>query len=165
MTENKSSKLPERDSNPGPPDCESYALTTWPLCILCNEACVAGIERAGQSHFSPPPPFPFFVPTAQAKIMRKFLFRDPVWLSSSSLLVICQLTLKSQYQHTNSPNWSPYISFKNQLREFNNRSRYFLFGDHLLILITVSLDNYWILLGENWCWSLSGHKGLTSCLT
>ena len=67
---------------------------------------------------------------------------------------------KSQYQHTNSPNWSPYISFKNQLREFNNRSRYFLFGDHLLILITVSLDNYWILLGENWCWSLSGLKGL-----
>ena len=93
MTENKSSKLPERDSNPVPPDCESYALTTWPLCLLSNEACVAGIERAGQSHFSPPPPSPFFVPTTPAKIMRKFLFRDPVWLSSSSLLVICQLTL------------------------------------------------------------------------
>ena len=56
---------------------------------------------------------------------------------------------KSQYQHTNSPNWSPYISL---LREFNNRSRYFLFSDHLLILITVALDNYWILLGEKWCW-------------
>ena len=26
-TENKSSKWPERDSNPGPPDCESDALT------------------------------------------------------------------------------------------------------------------------------------------
>ena len=29
-----------------------------------------------------------------------------------------------------------------------------------LILITISLDNIWILLGENWCWSLLGLKGL-----
>ena len=28
-----------------------------------------------------------------------------------------------------------------------------------LILITISLDNVWILLGENWCWSLLGLKG------
>ena len=33
-TENKSSKWPERDSNPGPPDCESNALTTRPRCLL-----------------------------------------------------------------------------------------------------------------------------------
>ena len=32
-TEHKSSKWPERDSNPGPPDCESDALTTWPRCL------------------------------------------------------------------------------------------------------------------------------------
>ena len=32
-TEHKSSKWPERDSNPGPPDCESDALTTRPLCL------------------------------------------------------------------------------------------------------------------------------------
>ena len=32
-TEHKSSKWPERDSNPGPPDCESDALTTRPRCI------------------------------------------------------------------------------------------------------------------------------------
>ena len=30
----------------------------------------------------------------------------------------------------------------------------------LLILITISLDNLWISLGENWCWSLLGLKGL-----
>ena len=30
----------------------------------------------------------------------------------------------------------------------------------LLILITLFLDNVWILLGENWCWSLLGPKGL-----
>ena len=46
------------------------------------------------------------------------------------------------------------------MREFNKRSRHFLFGDHLLILITVSLDNLWISLGENCCWSLLGLKGL-----
>ena len=33
-TENKSSKWPERDSNPGPPDCESDALTTRPRRLL-----------------------------------------------------------------------------------------------------------------------------------
>ena len=33
-TEHKFSKWPERDSNPGPPDCESDALTTRPRCLL-----------------------------------------------------------------------------------------------------------------------------------
>jgi len=32
-TENKSSKWPERDSNPGPPDFESDALTTRLRCL------------------------------------------------------------------------------------------------------------------------------------
>ena len=31
---------------------------------------------------------------------------------------------KTQYQHTNSPNWSPYISLKNELREFDKRSKH-----------------------------------------
>ena len=33
-TENKSGKWPEGDSNPGPHDCESDALTTRPHCLL-----------------------------------------------------------------------------------------------------------------------------------
>ena len=33
MTEHKASKWPERDSNPGPPDCESDALTTRTRCL------------------------------------------------------------------------------------------------------------------------------------
>ena len=33
-TENKSSKSPERDWSPGPPDCENDALTTRPRCLL-----------------------------------------------------------------------------------------------------------------------------------
>ena len=36
-TENKSSKWPERDSNPGPRDCESDALTTRPRRGLNEE--------------------------------------------------------------------------------------------------------------------------------
>ena len=35
-----------------------------------------------------------------------------------------------QYLHTNSPNWSSYISIKNKLREFDKRSKHFLLGDH-----------------------------------
>ena len=35
----------------------------------------------------------------------------------------------------------------------------------LLILITLSLDSVWILLGENCCWSLLGLKGLRRLLT
>ena len=31
----------------------------------------------------------------------------------------------------------------------------------LLILITLSLDSVWILLGDNCCWSLLGLAGLT----
>ena len=34
----------------------------------------------------------------------------------------------------------------------------------LLILITLSLDSVWILLGENCCWSLLGMKGLRPLL-
>ena len=33
-TENKSSESPERDWSPGPPDCESVALTTRSRCLL-----------------------------------------------------------------------------------------------------------------------------------
>ena len=36
-TENKSYKWPERDSNPGPRDCESDALTTRPQRGLNEE--------------------------------------------------------------------------------------------------------------------------------
>ena len=39
-TEEKSSKLPEGDSNPGPPDCESYALTTRPLRLFLHPVFV-----------------------------------------------------------------------------------------------------------------------------
>ena len=59
------------------------------------------------------------------------------------------LTLKPQYLHTNSPNWSLYISLKNELREFVKRSRHFYLGDHFINSHNLSVDNVWILLGEN----------------
>ena len=42
------------------------------------------------------------------------------------------LPFKSQYPHTNSPNCSLYISLKNELREFDKRSKHFLLGDHFI---------------------------------
>ena len=44
----------------------------------------------------------------------------------------------------------------------DNRSKHFLFSDHFINSHkTISLGNIWILLGENWCWSPLGLKGLT----
>ena len=60
----------------------------------------------------------------------------------------------------NSPNWSLYISFKNELREFVKRSWHFYLGNHFINSHNLSIDNVWILLGENWSWSLLGLKGL-----
>ena len=42
------------------------------------------------------------------------------------------LTLKPQYLNSNSPDWSPYISLKNQLREFVYWSKLFPSGDHFI---------------------------------
>ena len=39
-TENKSYKWPERDSNPGPRDCESDALTTRSRCLLNQDKTI-----------------------------------------------------------------------------------------------------------------------------
>ena len=42
---------------------------------------------------------------------------------------------KTQYENINSPNWSPYVFLQYWLREFVKRSKQFLFGDPLSILI------------------------------
>ena len=72
---------------------------------------------------------------------------------------------KPQYPHTNSPNWSPYISLNNELREFDTRSRHFLLGDHFINFPNLTLGSVWILLGENWSWSLLGIKELIMIMT
>ena len=48
------------------------------------------------------------------------------------LHLFCLHPFKSQYPRTNSPNWSLYISLKNELREFDKRSKHFLLGDHFI---------------------------------
>ena len=45
-TDKKSSKWPQRDSKPGPPDCESDALTTRPRCLLLKLVCQFRVNRA-----------------------------------------------------------------------------------------------------------------------
>ena len=57
------------------------------------------------------------------------------------------------------------IHFLKELVErFDDRSGHFLSGDHFINSHNVSLDNVWILLGENWSWSLLGLKGLIRTL-
>ena len=41
-------------------------------------------------------------------------------------------SFKRQYPHINYPNWSPYISIKNKLREFDKRSKHFPSGDYFI---------------------------------
>ena len=66
------------------------------------------------------------------------------WTSVDSIW----LPFKPQCPHINSPYWSSYISLKNKLREFNNRSKHFLCSDHFINSHNPSLGNIWILLGE-----------------
>ena len=49
-TEHKSSKWPERDSNPGPPDCESDALTTRPRCLPTTASLQLRRRRKRKRH-------------------------------------------------------------------------------------------------------------------
>ena len=74
--------------------------------------------------------------------------------------ILCdQVWFWPQYLQTNSLNWSPYISLKKLVGRIWSRSKIDLFVINLLILLDFALDNLWILLGENWCWSLLGLKG------
>ena len=48
------------------------------------------------------------------------------------LLVTWTFNPSSPNIHTNSPNWSLYISLKNELREFDKKSKHFPLGDHFI---------------------------------
>ena len=69
------------------------------------------------------------------------------------------------YLFTSSPNWSAYISWKNELREFDKRSGFFSLGDHFINSHNLSVDSVWMLLGENLSWSLLALKGLMEITT
>ena len=55
--------------------------------------------------------------------------------SLNTVKVRADQPFKPQYQHTNSPVWSPYwryISLRNWLREFDKRSKHFPFGNYYI---------------------------------
>ena len=64
-----------------------------------------------------------------------------------------------QILQTNLHTFPLRISWANLIKD---HLKHFLFGDHLLILITFSLDNVSILLGGSWCLWLLGLKGFTN---
>ena len=67
---------------------------------------------------------------------------------------------KTQYQQTSSPHWSLYISLKLSCENLLKDQRIFPMVSISWILKTICFDYVWILLGENWCWSLLGLKRL-----
>ena len=67
-----------------------------------------------------------------------------------------------KYPHTNSPYWYSYISLEISWESLIKDHSSFFLVIIWLILVTICLDNVWILLGENYCWSLLGVKGLNS---
>ena len=68
--------------------------------------------------------------------------------------VIGPSTFKPQYTHTNSPHSYSYISLEISRESLIKDESIFSLVNIWLILITLSADNVWILLGEIWCWSL-----------
>ena len=68
--------------------------------------------------------------------------------------------VRNQNPHRNSPDCSPYISFKNSWENLVWDQSILPLVINLVILITFTLVDLLMLLGENWCWSLLGPKGL-----
>ena len=58
--------------------------------------------------------------------------------------------------------WSLYISLKNELREFDKRSKHFLWGDHFINSHNLISWNCMDIVRGNWCWSQLGLKGLNT---
>ena len=67
---------------------------------------------------------------------------------------------KPRYQQINSPDWSPYISLKISWENLLKDQSIFPMASISWILTNISFDYVLILLGESWCWSVLGLKGL-----
>ena len=74
--------------------------------------------------------------------------------------VLSKLTFKPHYPHINSPDWYSYISLEISWEILIKDQSIFFLVIIWLILVTISLSNICISLGENWWWSLLGLKGL-----
>ena len=74
----------------------------------------------------------------------------------SALYCVPSVPFKPQYPYTNSPHWYSYISLEISWESLIKDQSIFSLVIISLILVTISLDNVWISLGENWCWSPLG---------
>ena len=77
------------------------------------------------------------------------------------LLKLNLISFKPQYWQTNSPDWFLFISSENKLREIVQDQS--IFPNVIISLILITFYHHYVLipLGENWCWSLLGLKGLS----
>ena len=96
---------------------------------------IGGIERNGTD----------YIVKAEASIMAYGIKYNPVLNTAEGRLVSILYWLFSKYQHTNSPDWSPYIFLKVSWENyFVKRSKYFPLVIILLILLTFSVDNVFV---------------------
>ena len=72
------------------------------------------------------------------------------------------ILLNTQYPQPNSPHWYSYISLEISWEGLITDQSIFSLVIIWLILVTISLDNVWILLKENWWLSLLGLTGLST---
>ena len=78
------------------------------------------------------------------------------------VIKVC-ISFYPQYYHTDSPNWSLYISIRISWENLIKDQSIFPQVIILWILTTYFLDCVLILLQENWCWSLLWLKGICRC--
>ena len=106
---------------------------------------------------------PIANPLAQA-IRHDFIFNCMLRFVKHKISYLPDQSLKLRpgIRIQNTPDWSPYISFKNYSWGENliKDQSISLFKIILLTLTTSTCDCVYLLLGENGCWSLLGFKGL-----
>ena len=101
-------------------DLNSFRTTNQSYWDLDHADCV--LAREPQTYFR----------SSLLFLRPEIRLRFAGYLCSRPCLSSYYRIIKSQYLSTNSPNGSPYISLKNELRELDKRSRHFLYGDHFI---------------------------------
>ena len=87
-------------------------------------------------------------------------WRGWFWYLSNEKVIFFNPNIHIQILQTDLHTCPLRISWENLIKDQGIFSMMII----LLILITLSLDSVWILLGENCCWSLLGLKGLRDAI-
>ena len=98
--------------------------------------------------------FPLVV-VLRDKLLYNIFRRFKRWAKAGNPVDCARKPFKPRYPHTNSTDWSSYISLRISEENLFKDQGIFLTVIILLILITFCLNDVLILLGENWCWSLT----------